>query len=136
MPKLEGDPSVLARHAYLIPSFTNNLCTVISVKFLGHVGGDIGELDEGALGRHPATAHGLPPNLAGLLPRIPTKGDRRQIEGPVGDAAVQMHPAVVSRSGFVVGHVGWLRIFALFIVSVAVEKLSLRTMSLTKRGSS
>ena len=112
---------MLARHAHLIPRVADNLCTILAVQFLGHVGGDIGELDEGALGRHAATAHRLPPDLAGLLPRIPTESDRSQIEGPVGDAAVQMHPAVVGRSGFVVGHIGRLRIFALFIVSLVVR---------------
>ena len=32
-----------------------------------------------------------------------------------------MHSAVVGRGGFVIGHVGWLRIFALFMVSLAVR---------------
>ncbi len=68
---------MLTRHTHLIPSVADNLGTLLTVQFLGHIGGDIGELDEGALGRHAATTHGLPPNLPSLLPRIPTEGDRR-----------------------------------------------------------
>ena len=105
-----------ALHAHLIPGTADDLGTLLTIELLSHISSDISELDEGAPGRHAATVHGLPPDLTGLLPGVATKGNGRQVEGPVGDTAVQMHAAIVLNGGHVAGHAGRLRVFALFMV--------------------
>ena len=98
----------MALYTYFIPGTADNLSTLLTIQLLGYVGSDIRELDEGTPGRHAATVYSLPLDLTGLLPGVATKGNGRLVEGPVRDAAVQIHAAVVLGSGRVAGYVGRL----------------------------
>ena len=104
---------MLPRNADLVPGRADNLGRLFAKLLLGDLGRHVGELDKGAPGGDAPAPHRLPPDLAGLLPRVAAKGDRGEAEGAVGDAAVQVHAPVVLRHLFVAVHVGGLGIFAL-----------------------
>src|SRR5581483_1001332 len=68
---------------------------------------------DGGVGRRPEVAVGLEPfgqrhvpDLPGRLPGVPADGGGRQVEGPVGNAGVDVDAAVVVLRVVVVGEVG------------------------------
>ncbi len=76
----------------------------------GH--GGRGEPGEVGVGADIGAGEGGVPDLAGALPRVPADRGRREVEGAVGDAGVEVHPAVVVLRLDVLVHGGALRVLA------------------------
>lgn len=96
-----------------VPGVADNLGTLVLVQLLGNVDGDVRKLEKGALGRDATAVQGLPPDLAGLLPRVPAKADGREVECLVGNAAEYVHAALVLFGLVVARKVVRLRILTL-----------------------
>lgn len=104
---------VFPLHTYFVPRVSDDLGRVFAKQFLGYLGGDVGELDKSAPGRHTTAGHGLPPDLARLLPRVTAKGGGGEVKCLVRNAAIQVDTTVILGNGLVIGHVGRLGVFTL-----------------------
>lgn len=96
-----------------VPGVADNLGTLVLVQLLGNVDGDVRKLEKGALGRDATAVQGLPPDLPGLLPRVPAKADGCEVECLVGNAAEDVHAALVLFGLVVARKVVRLRILTL-----------------------
>src|SRR5215213_1397491 len=83
-----------------------------AIELLGRARGQSREAEEADSGPDSRAQQCRIPDLPGTLPAVPLQRGRDQVEGMVGDAGVDVDPAIVRGRDDIVTHVRWLRVLA------------------------